>query len=100
METAEYIAIDGKLYPHDAFLAAMNTVAMELVERAIPEGASLRRVGRNLAGLKRPSVAAAVRAEAINRVVREVPAVDAPKDAAVVAAFRRVHPGLDKRTAP
>jgi hypothetical protein len=108
-EKVQVIEIAGRYYPHEVFLAAMNTVGMEAVERAMPEGISARQLGRNLAALKTPTAAARVRAEALARVAREYAGVEqlGPHET-VVARFRPVGadlknaptPGLEKPTDP
>lgn len=101
----DVVEIAGRFYSHEVFVCAVNTVGMERIQRAIPENATDRQMGRNLAALKTPHVAAEVRAEALRRVVAAGGGTEAlgPNDV-VVARFRPLTnqptPGIDKRTDP
>ena len=101
----DVVEIDGRYYPHETFICAMNTVGMERVQKAIPEGVTERQMGRNLAALKTPAVAASVRADALARVVANGGGkTELSSNDVVVARFRPLMkgptPGIDKRTDP
>ena len=47
-----YILADGLLYPTPVWLGALSEAVLRLVERRIPEGASVRQVARVLRDVK------------------------------------------------
>jgi hypothetical protein len=82
----EYVLVGDKTYPHDAFLAAFNTTGLAVIERALPEGVTLRQMGRNLAALKDPKRGETVLREALRLLITEVEPVEMSDPRGIIVA--------------
>lgn len=71
--TTAYVAIGSLCWEEASLLAAVNTVGLEELQKAIQAANTPRQLLRQVGGLKRPEVAERVRHEALRRVMTEKP---------------------------